>query len=163
MKNVRMLFVVAVLVGISQVSSGQEEKPDKEQIARDQLRVAVQEICPVSGNKLGEHGAPIKVQIGQETVFLCCKGCLQGKVDAKHWATIHANAASAQAKCPVMDNPLPTSPKWVIVKGQVVFVCCPPCIKKLVADPTSYLQAVDKLYMASLEARKAAGSERQNP
>ena len=51
MKNVKMLVVVALLVGIGQVASGQEAaQPDKEQIARDQLRVAVQEMCPVSGN-----------------------------------------------------------------------------------------------------------------
>ncbi len=156
MKNVKMLVVVALLVGIGQVASGQEAaQPDKEQIARDQLRVAVQEMCPVSGNKLGAHGAPIKVQIGQETVFLCCKGCLQGKVDAKHWATIHANVATAQAKCPVMDKALPKNAKWTIAEGQIVYICCPPCAKKITADPKTCLQKVDELYAASLKSKEA--------
>ena len=155
MKNVKMLFAVTLFVGIGQAASGQEAtKPDKEQIARDQLRAAVQEICPVSGNKLGEHGAPIKVKIGQETVFLCCKGCLQGKVDAKHWATIHTNFASAQAMCPVMNKKLPKNPKWTIAKGQIVYICCPPCAKKITADPKTYLQKVDQLYRASLKAKQ---------
>ena len=156
MKNVKMLFAVTLFVGIGQAASGQEAtKPDKEQIARDQLRAAVQEICPVSGNKLGEHGAPIKVQIGQETVFLCCKGCLQGKVDAEHWATIHANVASAQARCPVMDKALPKNPKWTIAEGQIVYICCPPCAKKITADPKTCLRKVDQLYSVSLKAKQA--------
>jgi hypothetical protein len=157
MKNVTMSLVVALLVGIGQVANGQEAtKPGKEQIARDRLRAAVQEICPVSGNKLGDHGAPIKVAVGKEKeqVFLCCKGCLQGKISPEHWATIHANVAKAQSKCPVMNKALPKNPKWTIVKGQVVFVCCPSCTKKIAADPKTYLQAVDKLYAASLKARR---------
>ena len=154
MKKVKMFLVVALFVGIGQVSEAQEAaQPAQQKITRDQLRSAVQKICPVSGNKLGEHGAPIKVQMGQETVFLCCKGCLQGKVDAKHWATIHANIASAQAKCPVMDRALPESPKWTIVEGQIVYVCCPPCTKKVEVDPKTYLQKVDELYSASTQAK----------
>ena len=160
MKNVKMLFVVALLVGIGgiggigQVAKGREAaQPDQQQIARDQLRAAVQEICPVSGKKLGGHGPPVKVQIGQQMVFLCCKGCLQRKVDAKHWATIHANVVSAQAKCPVMNKPLPKNPKWTIVEGQIVYICCPPCAKKITADPKTYLQKVDQFYTASLKAK----------
>jgi hypothetical protein len=99
--------------------------------------MAVQEICPVSGQRLGAHGDPIKVQIGQETMFLCCKGCLQGKVEAKHWATIHANFAKAQRICPVMKHELP------------------PCIKKIEADAKTYLQKLDELYAASLRPRQA--------
>ena len=155
MKNVKMFIVVALLMGIGQVAIGQKAtQPDKEQITHDQLRAAVQKICPVSGNKLGEHGNPVKVQIGQETVFLCCKGCAQGKVDTKHWATIHANIVSAQAKCPVMDKTLPKNPKWTIVKGQIVYICCPPCAKKITADPKTYLQKVDQFYTASLKTKQ---------
>ncbi len=108
--------------------------------------MAVQEICPVSGQQLGAHGKPIKVKIGEEQLFLCCRGCLQQKVNPEHWATIHANFAKAQAKCPVMDKPLPDKPKWTIVEGQIVYICCPPCAKKLAADPKTYLQKVDELY-----------------
>ncbi len=154
MKNVKMLLVITLIAGIGQVAIGREAaQPAKKKITHDQLRAAVQKICPVSGSKLGEHGAPLKVKMGQETVFLCCKGCLQKQVDAKHWATIHANVASAQAKCPVMDKTLPKNPKWTIVEGQVVYICCPPCAKKITADPRTYLQKVDDLYAASLKAK----------
>ena len=121
---------------------------------RDQIRVAVQEICPVSGQRLGEHGAPIKVKVGEEEVFLCCRACLNGKINPQHWATIHANFAQAQRICPVMKHDLPKQPKWTIVRGQIVYVCCPPCTKKIAAEPEKFLKQIDDLYMASLQARK---------
>ena len=146
----RMLFVMVVMVGLSQVAKSQEPSQ------RDRLRLAVQAICPVSGDKLGEHGLPIKVKVGKEEVFLCCKGCLQGKVDAKHWATIHTNFSRAQGKCPVMNNPLPKNPKSTIVEGQIIYVCCPPCTQKIAADPIGYLRKMDELYTTSLQARRDA-------
>lgn len=117
---------------------------------RDRLRIAVQDICPVSGQKLGSMGEPLKVQVGEETVFLCCKGCLGKEIKREHWATIHNNVAKAQGICPVMGHELPKSPKWTIVEGQVVYVCCPPCTKKLAAQPEEYLSKVDELYVAHL-------------
>ena len=123
---------------------------------RDQVHMAVQEICPISGQELGEHGAAVKVKIGEEVVFLCCKGCLQGKVDPRHWATIHANFAKAQRICPVMKHELPENPQWTIVEGQIVYVCCPPCTKKIAADPKTFLRQIDDLYVSSLKARTVA-------
>ena len=87
---------------------------------RDQRKIAVQEICPTSGHKLGTQGQPIKVKVGKETVFLCCKGCLKQRLNPQHWATIHANFAKAQQVCPVMEHELPKNPKWTIVEGQIV-------------------------------------------
>lgn len=119
----------------------------------DQVRIAVQEICPVTGVKLGEHGTPIKAKIGKEELFLCCKGCLKGKVDPKHWATIHANFARAQGKCPVMNKALPKNPKWTIANGQIIYVCCPPCTKKIAADPAKFVNQVNALYTTSLQSK----------
>ena len=156
MQYARMLTIVALIAGVGQVVSAQDRsQPDQEQINRDQLRIAVQEICPISGDKLGARGAPIKVKVGAETVFLCCKECLKGKINPKHWATIHANFARAQRICPVMKHDLPKKPKWTIVEGQIIYVCCPPCLKKIAADPKKYLRGVDQLYTASLRARQA--------
>ena len=31
--------------------------------------------CPVSGDHLGEMGAPIKQVIGDKTFYICCAGC----------------------------------------------------------------------------------------
>lgn len=164
MKFMKTITAIAVLVSTAQLAVGQSptaggqspEEIAKEQQKRDQLRIAVQEICPVSGEKLGSMGAPIKVKVGEETIFMCCKGCLKQKITPEHWATIHANCAKAQGICPVMKHKLPKKPKWTIIEGQVVYVCCPPCTKKINADPRTYLRAVDQLYSASLDAKKKA-------
>lgn len=136
-----------VVAGVSSIASAEELSK------RDQIHIAVQEICPVSGQKLGDHGAPIKVAIGEETVFLCCRACLQGKVAEQHWATIHANFADAQRICPVMNRKLPENPKWTLVEGQIVYICCPPCSKKIAADPKAFLEKIDELYLVSLQAQ----------
>ncbi len=155
MKIASTVFVMAWIVGAVQFAVGQPTADRaQEQQRRDQLRIAVQEICPISGQKLGSMGTPIKVKVGEETVFLCCKGCMKQKIKPEHWATIHANAAKAQRICPVMKHEISKNPKWTIVEGQVVYVCCPPCKKKIAADPQKYLRAVDALYAASLDARK---------
>lgn len=120
----------------------------------DQIHIAVQQICPISGQKLGEHGAPLKVKIGEEVLFLCCQGCLQGQVDPQHWATIHANFARAQRICPIMKKELPANPKWTIVEGQIFYVCCPPCTEKIAAEPKTFLRQIDELYLASLQAQQ---------
>ena len=146
--KVVLTLLVFTLVTSASLASGQELSQ------RDKLRSAVQEICPMSGNKLGEHGQPLKVKIGQEELFLCCKGCLQNKVNQQHWATIHANFAKAQAICPVMENPIPEEAAWTIVEGQIVYVCCPPCTEKIEADPETYLRKVDEFYATALKSKK---------
>ena len=121
MKRVRVSVAFAVAFAICPMLNAQAPSKEKsDQAKSDQVRAAVQQVCPTSGNKLGEHGAPIKVKIGKEEVFLCCKGCLKSKIDAKHWATIHANFAKAQGQCPVMKKTLPKNPKWTIVEGRIV-------------------------------------------
>jgi len=142
-------FALAIVVtSVCSIAAAQELSK------HDQIHIAVQEICPISGQKLGEHGAPLKVKVGEEIVFLCCQGCLQGKVNPQHWATIHANFAKAQRICPVMKHELPNNPKWTIVEGQIVYVCCPPCTEKVAAEPKAFLQQIDELYLASLQARQ---------
>lgn len=146
MKYMAFAVVVAAM-GFCSVVSAQELSKS------DQIHIAVQQICPISGQKLGEHGAPVKVKIGDERVFVCCKGCLQDKVNPEHWATIHANFAKAQRICPIMKKELPANPKWTIVEGQIFYVCCPPCTEKIAADPKAYLQKLDELYTVSLKRK----------
>lgn len=35
-----------------------------------------QRVCPVTGAALGSMGNPIKVLVGEQKLYLCCKGCL---------------------------------------------------------------------------------------
>lgn len=155
MKTLRTLIALSFVTAVAGVVSAGDLSPEEQQ-KKDQLHIAVQQICPVSGQRLGDHGAPIKVTVGEkkEEIFLCCQGCLQQKIAPKHWATVHANMAKAQRICPVMKKPLPRSAKWTIVGGRVVYVCCPPCTDKIAADPTAYLTAVDTLYAESVAQRE---------
>jgi len=154
MKCIKMIFALALVAGTvvcgHSLLEAQQPQAEGKQSQRDQLRITAQKICPVSGQKLGDHGQPIKVKVGKESVYLCCKGCLKSKVNLQHWSTIHANFAKAQHMCPVMKKELPQKPKWTIVDGRIVYVCCPPCTKKIDADPEAYLAKVDDLYAATL-------------
>lgn len=155
MKKLTTLVVLTGLAVVASVFTAQAQDENQQQpiySQHDQLRIAAQQICPVTGAKLGSHGTPVKVTVGQqkEEVFLCCKGCLKGQLDANHWKTIHANFAKTQAKCPVMGHDLPENPKWTIVDGQIIYVCCPPCTKKIAAEKEKYLTKVDELYVKSL-------------
>lgn len=116
----------------------------------DALKIAVQKICPVMGKPLGSMGTPIKVKVGEEELFLCCEACRTKQVDRAHWATIHANFAKAQGICPVMKKPLPANAEWAIVHGQIFYVCCPPCIDKIKADPAAYTAKLDVQYQTAL-------------
>jgi hypothetical protein len=43
-----------------------------------------------------------------------------------------------------------------VVKGEIVYVCCPPCIKKIAANPDVSLKQVDEYYAAYLNAKRQA-------
>ncbi|MBL4885630.1 MAG: hypothetical protein JKY95_14000 [Planctomycetaceae bacterium] len=147
MKRIGLIIVVGLVLGSSHFVEAQELSK------HDILRVAVQRICPVEGTKLGEHGKPIKVKAGKEEIFLCCQACMKGKIDPKHWATIHANAIKAQGICPIMENDLPANPKSTIINGQVIYVCCPPCTAKIEANPPKYLAIIDSYYKKNLKRK----------
>ena len=44
--------------------------------AADQVAIDAQRECPVKGTTLGEHGTPIKISVGERTLFVCCKTCV---------------------------------------------------------------------------------------
>lgn len=169
MTKVKILMVAVLVAAIAPLAIAQHghhsghsqhsshgQQTSGQQMSHDELRAAVQGICPVTGETLGSMGAPVKAKIGQEEVFLCCEGCAKEKVNAEHWNTIHANMAKAQGKCPVMGKALPQNAKSTIVDGQTVYICCPPCAKKIAADPKTYLQKVDALYAASIKAKQGS-------
>ena len=61
------MYRLSVLITAVLISAGCDQKPAKAYTA---------DVCPVSGRKLGEHGAPyVFVRDGQE-VKLCCEPCL---------------------------------------------------------------------------------------
>lgn len=155
MKKAILMMMVALVAGAAwNLRAG--ELSVEEQQRRDRLHIAAQQLCPVSGVTLGEHGPPVRVTVGKqkEEIFLCCRGCLGKNVDPKHWATVHANLARAQQMCPVMKKELPARPKWTIVEGRIVYVCCPPCVDRIEKNPSPFLEKVDDLYAASLKEQQ---------
>ncbi len=153
MKRLGILMIAALFAGTGYWAQADDGHGKHDHAKHDSLRAAVQGICPVTGQRLGDHGKPIKVKAGKEEIFLCCKGCLSEKINPQHWATIHANMARAQGKCPVMKKKLPANPKSVVVNGQTIYVCCPPCTKKIAANPGPFLSTVDTYYEQALKQR----------
>jgi hypothetical protein len=145
------LAVTVVFVGFS---LGDEPKKESPEQRRERLQIAVQAICPVSGESLTSHAKPVKMTDPEtkEVLYVCCEDCLKSKPDAKHLDKIRANFAKAQGHCLVMtDNEVSEKSKMGIVEGHAVFVCCPPCIKKMTAAPEKFLAKLDDLYEASLK------------
>lgn len=43
----------------------------------DRRLVELQKTCPVTGLPLGSMGAPLKIEVGGRTVWICCEGCMK--------------------------------------------------------------------------------------
>lgn len=144
---------VLVKVTASYVSFVAKER----QVNSDRLHARAQAICPVTGQKLGSMGEPIKVKVGEKGVaFLCCQQCVDKQIKAEHWKTVLTNLAKAQKSCPVMGQAVDASMKWTVVNGRRIFVCCPPCIEKIEADPETYIAKLDAQIAANENLDRAA-------
>lgn len=64
---------------------------------RDQAGIARQRVCPVTGAALGSMGEPIKVLVGAQPLYLCCKGCL-GKVQSDPQAYLRKASQVSQVQ-----------------------------------------------------------------
>lgn len=132
----------------------------------DRALAESQRICPVTKMPLGSMGAPPKVDVNGQIVFICCKGCEAPLLEdpQTHLANLTAGntshqvdpeIAAALAKlspadraiaqrqriCPVADFPLGSmgTPKKVDVNGTPVFICCEGCRASLLEEPGKYL------------------------
>jgi hypothetical protein len=147
-------FVIAVSVCLVGFSFADEPQKESSEQRRERLRISVQAICPVSGESLTSHAKPVKMTDPEtkEILYVCCADCLKSKPDAKYLDKIRSNFAKAQGHCLVMtDNEVSEKSKHGIVEGHFVYVCCPPCVKKMTAAPEKFLAKLDDLYEASLK------------
>ncbi len=88
----------------------------------DQAGVTQQQTCPVMGGKLGGMGTPVKVMLGDQPIYLCCKGCL-GKIQANPVAYLPKATPTASVwTCPMHPQVKQTKP------GR-----CPTCGMNLIA------------------------------
>jgi hypothetical protein len=133
------LAFVAAAVWLSQVA-----RADDKTAHEDELMIAAQKICPVSGEALGEMGAPVKTKIGDQTVFLCCKACVGKAASKENMQKVTANLIAAQGTCPVLGKPLPKDAASIVVNNREIFVCCKMCLAKIKADPNKYIEKVDE-------------------
>jgi len=146
----KVILITLMAVAMTAATGTAQTQPSSLTEA-DQLQIAIQKICPVSGEKLGSMGDPIKIKAGDQILYLCCQGCQSKQLDAEHWATILENIAAAQQTCPIMGKPVDASMKSTVVNGQRIFVCCPPCIDKIQANPDAAIQKVHSNYLASVQ------------
>jgi hypothetical protein len=144
----------SALVGLGAIGAAPESETAQQK--HDRLLVAVQSICPVSGEKLGAHGAPVKTEFGEskENLFVCCKSCVGEEADAAHLATIHGRMVAAQGVCLVMNKPVDADSDSAVVSGQRYFLCCPPCEEKIQADLAAYQAKLDAAYESFLKQQK---------
>lgn len=139
--------------------------PEDRQLAKRQ------QICPVTQMLLGSMGAPLKVDIDGQPIFICCQGCAEHlKNDSKKYiavlkaysgkpnrdpkvtealASLSAEdraIAEQQHLCPVADFELGAmgTPIKVDVNGKPVFICCEGCRDKLLNESDFYLAKLAK-------------------
>jgi hypothetical protein len=133
--------------------------------AEDQEWVEAQDLCPVSGKRLGSMGTPVQVTIKDQPVFLCCESCRDkaladpdktlAKVEELTVQTSRAKLSpedrrlvDAQDFCAVMEDSrlgAMGEPLKVMIKGKPVFLCCKGCEKKALANPDKTLAKVEEL------------------
>ena len=145
---------LAIAARAENPANDQANANTKQEEKIEQLLIAAQKICPVSGMPLDSMGGAIKAESGERTIFLCCKGCFGTPMKPEAWKQVEKNLSAAQGICPVMKKPLPEDPASVVVEGRTVFVCCKPCIEKVEADPAKALAVVNAQLKKHVEAEK---------
>jgi len=126
---------------VASVVAAEDQVPQSQP---DRLLIQAQRICPVTGKDLWSMRGPVKAEVGDASVFLCCKGCFGRPLNKEHWSKVQANIAAAQAMCPIFKKPLGDHPVPIVVNHRLVFVCCKPCTKKVEADATGAIAFVNE-------------------
>ena len=89
-KSTVAMLAIAIAIGSSTAQAGSGVVPKDYPLTK----------CPVSDEKLGEHGNPIKVNAPDGTdVYLCCKDCMKDfKKDPAKYSKMVEDAKSAAKK-----------------------------------------------------------------
>ncbi|HUY91566.1 MAG TPA: hypothetical protein VMV10_22690 [Pirellulales bacterium] len=166
------------LAGLSLASAAEKAKDTETKIsqtlarlpAADREAAEAQRYCAVKqGHRLGSMGAPAKVVVAGQPVFVCCAGCSK-KAASDPQATLASvkklkkiaaslaklspddrKTAEAQAYCAVeTENRLGTmgKPVKLLIGGQPVFLCCAGCEDAAKADPEKTLAKAKELKTA---------------
>lgn len=142
-------FMICMLLSATAISMAAKPTDEEETASkRDSLRIAVQKFCPVSGRELPKDQSLPKWTdtTTKEQLFVCCDKCVTGTPDSKYLEKIRERQASAQRECLVMENEVSSESKSQIIGGYRIFVCCPPCFKKVEKAQDKYFSKLDSLH-----------------
>lgn len=64
----------------------------------DQPGIARQGRCPVTGEPLGDHGTPVKLLIGSQTLYLCCRACIDEVISAPERFEVSGSLSQSQVQ-----------------------------------------------------------------
>ena len=96
-----MKKIIALILGAVLLSAGlafAQQTPSASQRAVQPVEVGNKH-CPVSGNKVGEMGPPIKVEYNGKVYNLCCPMCVRTfKNDPEKYSKIAEDEAKRQAQ-----------------------------------------------------------------
>lgn len=114
-----------------------------------------QTVCPVMGLAINKE---LYADVKGKRIYVCCPPCIDKlKADPdpyirdmemrgivietalKAIPTATVAKMKPQTICPVMGNAI-NKEQYADVKGKRIYVCCPPCIDKIKADPDKYLK-----------------------
>jgi len=121
-------------------------------ILQQQLPIYPIDVCPVTGNKLGEIGEPVNIVYKNRLIRLCCNGCIKAfdqlpapfleKLDKT--LITKQKAAYALKNCAVSGKKLGSmgEPVDILVGNQLVRLCCDACKATLQKEPAKYLELV---------------------
>ncbi len=145
------LCTVAMLWGapLPAVAAEAKEKAKAPEATDAQVKAFPISECVVSGEKLGEHGKPVVVTHEGREVLLCCGGCVKefNADPAKYLKDLDAKIIAKQKPTYPTDVCVVSGEKLgamgeavdVVVKNQLVRLCCNGCKKSLAKDPDKYL------------------------
>jgi YHS domain-containing protein len=93
-------------------------------------------------NILEQQGVNAPVIRQQSGASFVPAGEEQVRVGVFKVTALDAPFVEAQKRCPVMDEPLDAmgGPFKVSAAGKAIYICCPGCAKKIVAEPQKYLE-----------------------
>lgn len=149
-KQKKDAFVLKAVAG--QEGTPTEAAAEKAEVPSEPYTLST---CPVSGEKLGSMGDPLKLIVEGREVLLCCKGCVRKmQTDpAKYRAVVDAGLIAQQkpyypvTTCIVTGEPLVEDGKDialdVVVNNRLFRLCCKSCVKKVKADPAEHFAVLD--------------------
>jgi hypothetical protein len=127
------------------------------------------ERCPISGEKLADHGGGVDCVIGTRLVRLCCKDCVAGLKAAPGPALDKLDRAYIAAQkesypldtCPVSGEKLGSMGDAVdyLYGTRLVRLCCGSCKKTVDKDPAKVFAKIDAA--RAEKAKEKPGLERK--